>query len=399
MKRYVLMAVMVVAVAMGGRAQELVECGTPYLEAAMERECAQKAMEEQKARMEMGKEQEVAPAQAKKGLVLHYSFGKGGQWGPGAVVKDLSGNGHDGTVEGDGLEVVRGIGTKKKAARFDGRGDYIRVPRDASMEQQEVTMAAWVKVRKEAMWEAGATIAFKRNSSFHHNEAYNLELFPDRTARATVAGPSAAQCRIQSTVPMEDEVWHHVAMTHEPGDTRLYIDGTLAGQEKFPQVVVHNTGADLLIGGRDHAEYPMGPFGMFDLAEVKVWNKALGATDIARLHAAKMGRPEVGAAGTDWQALSEFGADRRLNARGIVPPKERMPMCGGYVPVDVPPRVFPKWEPGTGKTGGEVEMVAELKALVEQGRRDRAASPEFLAALEALAEKWEKNDSMDPTAR
>ncbi len=317
----------------------------------------------------------------KQGLILHYAFGKGGPWAPGAVVRDLSGRGHDGRVEGDGLEAVEGIGKRKKAARFDGKGDFIRVPRDAELEPQELTVASWIRMREGDTWADAATIVFKRNTSFHHNEGYDLELFPDRTARSTVSGPNAAQSRIQSTIPMANGVWHHVAMTHRPGETRLYIDGTPAGTGSYPGTVVHNAEADLLIGGRDHAGYPMGNYGMYDLGEIKIWNEVLEAEEIARLHARLAGRPGVGAVGTDWKALAEFGVDRRLDSHGIVP--ERKTARGESIPVCRPPRVFPPWNPGEDTPG----LAAELRTLVAQGRRDRAASPEFLAALEALLEK------------
>ena len=312
----------------------------------------------------------------KRGLVLHYSFEKGGTWGAGSLVKDLSGGGHDGRVEGDGLEGVRGMGKRETAVRFDGKGDYIRVPRDEAFEGQEVSVAAWVKVRKDTRWEAGATIVFKRNSSLHHNEGACLEIFPDRTVRTTVSGPKAAQCRVQSTVPMEDDVWHHVAMVHAPGDTRLYVDGVLAGEGKFPREVVHNAGADLLIAGRDHAQYPMGVFGMFDLAEVKVWNKALEGGQIEKLYGKREKLPGVGGEMPGQSAVVEFGPGGQLTWKG----NER------------PTRVFPAWEPGEKKAGGEIGLVEELHALVAQGRRDRAASPEFLDALEKVLEKQALED-------
>ena len=300
------------------------------------------------------------------GLVLRYAFGKGGEWGPGSVVENLSGEGHDGTVGGDGLEVVRGIGKRGKAVRFDGKGDYIRVARDEALEGEEITVAAWVRVREDANWEDGATIAFKRNASFNHNEGYCLEIFPDRTVRATVSGPNAAQCRVQSTVPIEDGVWHHLAMSHAPGDTRLYINGVLVGRGNHPKMVVHNQEADLLIGGRDHAAYPTGRFGVFDLAEVKVWNGALGEGKMAELYAERAGCPGVGKQGKAGTARVEFEGVRTGDGRP-------------------PIRKFPAWEPG--KSGGEAELEEELRTLVAQGRRDRAASPEFLEALEALLER------------
>ena len=383
---WVMAAVMVAGTPTMGRAQEKRGEESRAPEEAVARLGAEVREAEQEADR-VAEEVRVSKAKrGKKGLVLHYSFRKGGKWGAGAVVRDLSGRGHDGRVEGDGLEVVEGFGKRGTAARFDGTGDYIRVPRDAELEPQELTVAAWVRMRKGDTWENASTIAFKRNSSFHHNEGYDLELFPDRTARSTIAGPNAAQSRIQSTVPMADGVWHHVAMTHKPDDTRLYIDGTLAGEGAYPGAVVHNAEADLLIGGRDHAAYPMGNFGMYDLGEIKVWNEALGAEKIARLHAQQAGRPGIGEAGTDWKALSEFGADRRLDSHGIVP--ERKPVCRETIPVCRPPRMFPPWKPADESVGSGSGLEAEVRTLVAQGRRDRAASPEFLAALEALMGKY-----------
>ena len=305
-------------------------------------------------------------------LVLHYAFGENGAFGPGAVVKDLSGGGHDGRVEGNGLELAKGIGKHGTALRFDGKGDYIRVPRCEALESKELTVAAWVKVREGAEWVNGATIAFKRNSSYNHNEGYCLEIFPDRTVRATVSGPNAAQCRIQSTIPMEDGVWHHVAMARAPGDTRLYVDGKLAGEAKQPLEVVHNPAADLLIGGRDHAEYPTDRFGVFDLAELKVWDEAMGADRMEKLYLEKTVFPGVGKQEAGQSSVVEFGAERRLTWKGIEP---RTP-------------VFPEWREKEKPADHETELVEQLMRLVAQGRQDRAASPEFLDALEQLGVRY-----------
>ncbi len=62
--------------------------------------------------------------------------------------------------------------------------------------------------------------------------------------------------------------------------------------------------------------------------------------------------------------------------------------CGGLL-AEPPPRVFPEWKPeGKDAKGGDSRLAAELSALVAQGRRDRAASPEFLTALERLAKRY-----------
>ncbi|MBP5787477.1 MAG: hypothetical protein J6Y19_06655, partial [Kiritimatiellae bacterium] len=49
-----------------------------------------------------------------------------------------------------------------------------------------------------------------------------------------------------------------------------------------------------------------------------------------------------------------------------------------------PGRVFPEWKPEEAAADSGAGLEAELRALVVQGRRDRAASPEFLEALEGV---------------
>ena len=319
---------------------------------------------------------ETAAKRKKKGLVLHYAFGRGGAWKPGAAVKDLSGQGHDGRVEGDGLEVVKGMGPKGRAARFDGKGDFIRVPRDEALEPEAVTVAAWVRVRKEdrSAGEDGiGVLVFKRNSSFHDNEDYCMEIHPNHAPQGEIANPRGTHSRVPAGVSMAPDLWHHVALTTGNGEIRVYVDGKRTVSRSHPYPQDHNPGADLFIGTRDHASYPLGHFGAFDLAELKIWDEALDEERVAALYRERAGRAGV--------AKPE---DNRA------PAVERsLLLCGdGMPPVD-PPRMFPPWTPG--KLDGKAGAAAELRALVAQGRRDRAASPEFLAALEGLAGKWERD--------
>jgi hypothetical protein len=309
----------------------------------------------------------------KKGLVLHYSFGRGGAWEAGSVVKDLSGNGHDGLVKGDGLEVAKGMGPKGRAARFDGKGDFIRAPKDAAAGAESLTVAAWVRVGEGDEEGESGTIVYKRNTSFHDNEGFCLEIFPDFRLKGTVANRSSrGQCVVFSSAAMAKGLWHHVAMTYEPGRACLYLDGALAGSGMAPESPDFHPGADWLVGVRDHEQYPLSRFGMFELADFRMWNEALDGERMAALYRERAGRAGV--------AKPE---DNRA-------PAGNRPLfqCGEGGPADDPPRVFPPWTPG--KPAGKAGEAAELRALVAQGRRDRAASPEFLAALEGLAGKWER---------
>lgn len=325
----------------------------------------------------------------KRGLVLHYRFGRGRLWKTGARVRDWSQHGHRGQVKGDGLEIVEGIGKGGKAVRFDGHGDYIWVPRSVALESDELTLAVWLKVRAEAAAlgdEGIGAVVFKRNTSFHDNEDYCLEIHPGRLLRTDLSSPRWGHAKVTTPWALEPELWHHVAVTVGEGEARIYVDGNLAVAKPHSAPLDHNQATDLLVGVRDHAQYPLSRFGMFDLFELKIWDKALGAEQVAALYAEWKGHPGVGR----WEAPKALPAHDKFPTPLVasnVPPRG----CGSRPMEDSPSRVFPEWKPVSKRDSGrgsESRLAAELSALVAQGRRDRAASPEFLSALEQLAKRY-----------
>lgn len=216
-------------------------------------------------------------------LVLHYDFEKGAP----ARAVDRSGTGNHGSLKGDPVP-VRGI--TGRALRFDGVRDYIRVPRDPSLEPDELTVAAWVKVN--GFREDFALLVQKRNPSLHNNEDYNLQFWPDGTIRMVVA--NGVQSRVDSMTPIGTGTWHHVAMVFSEPEMRLYLDGTLTGFKEHARPLSHHPGSDLLICAAGHAHYPMALFMACDLDELWLYRSALSDADIAALYAPKADRlPEI----------------------------------------------------------------------------------------------------------
>lgn len=322
---------------------------------------------------ERAKKENVAKP-AKKGVVLHYAFDQRGDWKTGKIVKDLSGEGHDGKVEGNGLEVVPGMGKSGKAVRFDGDGDYIRVSRDAALEPAEVSVAAWIRIREDdrgAGEDGIGVLVFKRNSSFHDNEDYCIEIHPNHAPQGEIANPRGMHSRVPSGKSLAPDLWHHVVLTAGNGEIRIYIDGERTVSRSHPYPQDHNTGADLFVGTRDHAQYPLGHFGAFDLAELTIWNEVLDGERVAALYRERAGRRGV--------AKPEDNCNAEVKTTVVVPPYHR-----------IPPRVFSPWKPG--EVEPEEKMALALRALVSQGRRDRAASPEFLDALDRVLEKYRETE-------
>ena len=231
--------------------------------------------------------------------VLRYAFGKSGQ---SVRIKDRSGHGNDGTAARP-LRRVPGIVKGRWAARFDGEKDYIRVPRSPSLEPEELTVDAWVCIDGSKPDFKDGAIAFKRNTASSCNEDYCLEILSDRTVLMTVSSPSTppGQHRLITCTSLAPDLWHHLAMTFRPGEAVVYVDGkesarmqSGAGMNgKEPARLDHNSSADLFIGTRDHATYPLGRFGTFDLAELRIWPKALDANRISVLYGEHAGEPGV----------------------------------------------------------------------------------------------------------
>ena len=294
-------------------------------------------------------------------LVLHYAFVSPKD---GTVLHDRSGHQANG-IASRPLEWVRGNGNLEWALRFDGLEDHIRVPRSASLEPEAVTVAAWVKLdASRPMIKPGGTVVFKRNPSFYSNEDYQLEIRSNRTVMAVCANPSGVQTRAISQHPIEPDVWHHLAMSIGKGWIRLYIDGEPVAGTPCTYPLNHNPEADLFIGAKDHVHYPIDHPCPMELADVRIWSAVLNESEIASLYREKALFSEV----------AKPGMNR--------PPD--------------PPCVFPPWQPSE-KKKGEGILAAELRALLEQGRHDKAASPEFLDALQRTLDRH--SDSPVPPRR
>ena len=295
--------------------------------------------------------------------VLRCSFSQDTQ---GGCIRDASGYRNDGVVVGK-LQAIEGIGNKGRAVHFDGQGTFVRVPRSESLEPKAITVAVWIRIEDDSNREEPGVVVFKRNTSYYDNEDYALQVMQNHVLRIDASSPHGGHYKVDSAVALAPGLWHHAAMAINGRGARLYLDGELVGERVFPCVLDHYNGADLLIGARDHAALPTSWFGEYDLAELQIWGAALDRNQIARLY--------------------------RKHARfpGVAKPENNLPP-------DFPPerpgggvgksRVFPAWtSPAAQSSPNGARILAELRELLLQGRRDRAASPEYLNALQRLIDR------------
>lgn len=155
-------------------------------------------------------------ADLQDGLVLYFPFDAG----QGDVVTDLSGNGHDGSIEG--AEWVEG--KSGKALSFNGSDSFVEVPfTDDFVITEAITLGAWVTA----------------------NVPFNPEWRGVINARKSTYGPfllqtgGAAKAEIglyllgawtwlRTGNSLEKGVFHHVVGTYDLEDgLHIYFDGEL----------------------------------------------------------------------------------------------------------------------------------------------------------------------------
>jgi hypothetical protein len=171
------------------------------------------------------------------GLVLLYKLDDGA----GATASDSSGNGRKGTLTtlGGGTASFStahavGTGSLKLVGSSSTVGGYVAIP--ASLKAMgagtEVTIAAWVNVTTDRVWQR----VFDFNNSTKTGYMYlttdqNFSSPSSLKFAITLTGNTAEQS-VQGTGLLSTGAWHHVAVTLGTGmpyTATLYVDGAVAG--------------------------------------------------------------------------------------------------------------------------------------------------------------------------
>ena len=218
--------------------------------------------------------------------------------GAGGVTEDLSGGGHEGTLNG-GPEVVEGhSGEGDFALRFDGVDDSVTTTTSFFSGQQEFTMMGWVKWD---MRQSGDRIGW-----FGQNDAVEYGLSNPTTMHHWTSVGGA----VNVAVPEVSPEWTHYAITNDATGRIVYINGE--------EVM---TGASSS-GASSSFPFHIGGSGVFDASgnwfngcidDVAVWDRSLKAQEILKIASCEMtplGRPcgsGIGVEVTELRRTSEDG--------------------------------------------------------------------------------------------
>ena len=143
--------------------------------------------------------------------------------GAGDVVKDVSGNGHDGKFAGKPKWVKAEFGG---GLEFPGNdGGYIVVESTKKLELETLSIEAWVKVEEgTGKWQG---IVCKQQAGCN-NRNYGIWVHVDQhVLHSEIGANGACGFSMDATTDITDNKWHHLAFTYDGKMGRAYVDGEL----------------------------------------------------------------------------------------------------------------------------------------------------------------------------
>jgi PKD repeat protein len=167
-------------------------------------------------------------------------------------------------------------GMLNNCCRFDGSGDYIQIPSDKIFNLRSFTLETWFRTALPA---ASASIFMIGNNSGH--DMIMVNIYSSTQIRAVLDNTTSA---FTGTVPLNDDQWHHLALTYDRDTSTLncYVDSLQYGSSITITKDLEFGDSFALIGA-DFDGYNTGLGNYFNgrIDEVRIWNRPLSASEIA----------------------------------------------------------------------------------------------------------------------
>lgn len=162
---------------------------------------------------------------ADESLVLYLRFDEG----TGNTIQDESGNGNDGEMQGDaGWET----GRYGNAIALNGANSYLLAGDSGFTNMGEAgdsyTVEAWIKTSQTGGTTWGAPIIVEKRRQPEWHRAFSIYLNASSSLGARFE-TGVANITVDAAEPaINDDSWHHIAVTRNGAEVELYIDGDLA---------------------------------------------------------------------------------------------------------------------------------------------------------------------------
>lgn len=191
--------------------------------------------------------------------------------GNGKIIRDASGNGHDGEFVGKLNWVKAKIGG---GLEFPGDGTgYIVVDSTNKLELETLSIEAWVKV--EAATGRWQGIVVKQQAGCT-NRNYGIWVHNNANVlHAQIGADGGCAFNMNATSNITDDKWHHLAFTYDGKMGRLYVDGKLE-TEKATEVTFQSN--DPIYIGVPNKDNTNGLLGIVE--EIRISNIARSEEEI-----------------------------------------------------------------------------------------------------------------------
>jgi len=217
-------------------------------------------------------------------LVSYWTMDESQWTGTSGEVIDASGNGNNGTAQGDANTAltdpaIPGDPGTCGYGQFDGDGDFVQVPNLSETLNATASLAFWIKTTQtgdNTGWRAPGVAGIEQAGGTD-------DIFWGWLDASGRIGISVANdFGTKSTVVINDGSWHHVVLTrdHQAGEFQIFIDGSLNNSGAIIPGVIGNGYSSI---GR--IEDTAGTHEALDgqLDEVRVYEGVLSAEDVVAI--------------------------------------------------------------------------------------------------------------------
>ncbi len=223
-----------------------------------------------------------------EGLVLYFNFDEGA----GSTVRDLSGKGNDGAINGASWVKDGKIGS---ALSFES-GDYVEVPHSASLSITDaITIMAWTYM---ATGSSGEMAIVSKGTWAANDLPYELTETPGGVIYWQFYNDAGRDTCSPNSPPVDE--WHHIAGTYDGQIFKAYIDGEFGEEWQYAGTMPENT-ASVTIGKRSKAADCYFT-GMID--EVIIFSRALSVEEVQEsMEGIKTAVEPAGKLATTWAGV------------------------------------------------------------------------------------------------
>ena len=196
------------------------------------------------------------------GVIAAYGF----EEGTGTVTADSTGNGNTGTLASATWTTSGRFG---KALTFNGTSSRVNIPDAGTLDFTiGMTLEAWVRPTALTGWHA---VLMKETAS---GLAYALYAH-DGAKPAVYIDTGSADIGQSAAATLALSTWTHLATTYDGATLRVYVNGIQVSSARLP-APSSQSHSPLRIGGNA----PWGEYLHGSIDEVRVYGRALGATEI-----------------------------------------------------------------------------------------------------------------------